>query len=90
MTDHADSHLSRCKARDRSIVLVLVGTVILMPPVAGIALIDAKIGGIPFSLLYVFVVWALLIAGAAALARPLLRSDGSTYPAETPDPNSLY
>jgi hypothetical protein len=82
-----DAPESRRKAHDRSIALVWVGIAFLMPPIAGISLIDDNVGGIPFPLLYVFIVWAVLIAGAAALARPLRDSDKSTSgPAETPDP----
>lgn len=51
--------------------LLLVGIVLLMPPVVGASLIDGRIGGIPVPLLYVFAVWALLITVARLLARGL-------------------
>ncbi len=57
--------------------LLLVGIGVLLPPIAGISLVDAKIGGVPVPLLYIFIVWALLIAGAALLARPLRDSEQS-------------
>ena len=85
MTDRTDPQLSRRKLRDRSIALVLVGVILLMPPVVGISLIDGKLGGVPIPLLYVFAVWALLIAGAVALARPLRDSDKTMASAEPPD-----
>lgn len=85
MTDQSDPQLSRRKLRDRSIALLLAGIVLLMPPVVGISLVDGKIGGVPVPLLYVFIVWALLIAGAAVLARPLRDSDKSTAADESPD-----
>lgn len=44
---------------------------LLLPPIVGISSIDLKLGGVPTPLVFVFVIWALLIAGAAALARPL-------------------
>lgn len=74
------------KARDRSIAILLVGTVVLMPPVAGIFLIDGSVFGVPFLLVYIFTVWALLVAGAAMLSRtlrvgddvPLTMDDSST------------
>lgn len=75
MTERADSHRSHRKIRDRSMVLVLVGTLLLMPPLAGIMLIDGKIGGIPVPLLAIFAVWGALIAGAAALSRRLREAD---------------
>lgn len=71
MTDHQESANSGRKIRDRSLALLLVGTILLTPPVAGISLIDGKLAGIPVSLLYIFCVWAFLIFGAALLARPL-------------------
>ncbi len=86
MTDRAQLQLSRRKVRDRSIVLLLVGTVLLMPPVAGIILTEGSIGGIPLPLLYVFVVWSALIVGAAALGRALLDTDESQSSTETHDP----
>lgn len=48
-----------------------------MPPLAGISLIDEKIAGLPITLIYIFLVWALLIAGAAFLAGRLLDSNQS-------------
>jgi hypothetical protein len=76
--DRTDTHLFRRKVRDRSIALVLTGMVLLLPPIAGISSIDLKLGGVPTPLVFVFVVWALLIAGAAALARPLRESETVT------------
>lgn len=63
-----DPRLSRRKIRDRSVALLIVGTLLLLPPVAGISLVEARVFGVPFPLLYVFLVWAALIAGAARLA----------------------
>lgn len=62
------------KTRDRALVLVLVGCALLTPPLAGIFQIDARILGIPFTGLYLFVVWAALIVGAAALSGRLSSS----------------
>lgn len=81
MSDQTDKRLSHRKIRDRSMVNVLVGTVLLMPPVVGVSLIDSKIGGIPVPLLFVFGVWAGLIAVAILLARRL--DDAETAPAST-------
>ena len=55
-----------------------------MPPLAAIALVDGKVGGVPVPLLYVFSVWAILIAGAAALARPLRNSEHTTASSGSP------
>ena len=75
MTDSAELGLARRKARDRSIALVVAGTALLMPPLAGVSLVDGTIAGMPIPLVYVSVVWAGLIAVAAAIARPLQNSE---------------
>lgn len=88
MTNNADLQLARRKVRERSIALLLVGVAFLMPPIAGISLIDHEIAGMPIPMLYLFAIWALLIVGAAALARPLRDSEDSsstTRPPGAPD-----
>lgn len=71
LRDRAEQSQSDRKARDRAMILPLVGLILLAPPVGEIFLLDAKIAGVPFTLVYVFAVWALVIAGAAMLARRL-------------------
>lgn len=73
------------RARDRSVALLLVGTVVLMPPIAAIFRIDGTLFGVPFLLVYIFVVWLLLVAGAAALARPLESGDTPAPSAKADD-----
>ena len=88
MTDRAHLQLTRRKVRDQSVVLWVVGAAAILPPVAGISLVDGEIGGLPVPLVYIFIVWILLIAGAALLARPLLDADdaiSSAEPADTED-----
>ena len=75
MTGPAELGLARRKARDRSIALLVAGTALLMPPLAGVSLAGDTIAGMPTPLVYVSVVWAALIAAAAALARPLQNSE---------------
>jgi len=75
MDDRAGQHRRAAKSRDRSLALVLAGLVLLMPPVAMIFHLDAKIGGIPFTLIYLFLIWSGLIAGAAYLSRQLGTGD---------------
>ncbi len=89
--DRTDEPLRHRKTRDRALILPLAGLILLTPPVAGIFHLDVKIAGIPFTLVYLFAVWALLIAGAAALSRRL-RDGGEPGappapqgPAEQPD-----
>lgn len=82
MIDKADIQLSRRKLRDRSVALLIVGIVLLMPPLLRIGTIDTTVFGIPFALVYLFGVWAFLVIGAALLARPLRDSDRT--PQDTP------
>lgn len=65
------------RAQERSVSLLIVGLAVLMPPLARIANIDIAIWGFPAQFVYVFFVWALLIFGAATLARPLRRFNAS-------------
>ncbi len=75
MAERRTQRFAGRKTRDRAIVLLFAGVVLLIPPLVGLALVDASVAGIPFPVFYVFAVWVLLIAGAAALARPLQDSD---------------
>ncbi|MAN79296.1 MAG: hypothetical protein CMM77_05495 [Rhodospirillaceae bacterium] len=54
--------------------ILLVGIVLVMPPFAQVVLVDANLFGVPIPLLYIFVVWAALIFGAAIMAGPLSRT----------------
>lgn len=71
MKDRAAQQVRFRKARDRSLVLLLVGCFLLMPPTAAAFQLNASWNGVPATLIFVFVVWGLLIAGAAYLARSL-------------------
>ena len=62
---------SNRKARDRAFILLIVGLALLIPPIAGMFQMDMRVAGIPFTALYLFVVWGLLIAGAALLSNKL-------------------
>ncbi len=64
------------KITDRALILPLLGCFLLLPPLAGIFQLDFRIYGIPVTALYLFGVWAVLIAGAAWLSRPLQDSAG--------------
>ena len=72
------------QARDRAMILPIVGLALLLPPFATIFAIDLKIAGIPLTVLYLFTVWAALIAGAALLARPLSQAESSDGNSESP------
>ena len=66
-----DQPLRDSKVRDRALVLLLVGSLLLISPLAGVFQVDIKLAGVPFTLVYLFVVWGILIAGALALSHRL-------------------
>ena len=85
MHDRTDQPLHHRKIRDRALILPLVGLILLMPPVAGGFHLEIMIAGLPFTGVYLFVVWAMLIAGAAALSRRLRDGDDSAAPVDAQD-----
>lgn len=87
-----DRPLRDRKTRDRALILPVLGAVLLMPPIAGIFGLEAAIGGVPVPVLYVFAVWASLIAGTAFLARHLAPAgddgeDGGASADNGPEPD---
>lgn len=76
--------LRRRKTRDQSLILLFVGVILLMPPVAAIFDLDTKVGGIPTPLAYLFVVWAMLILGALFISRRLGPTDEAPGPTDEP------
>lgn len=77
MARRADQPLRHRKARDRAVILPLVGAILFLPPVAAVFRVDATVAGIPLLVLYIFAVWAGLILAAAALAPRLRESDAA-------------
>ena len=71
MASIPEQSLKQRKARDRAIILPLVGLLLLTPPLAKIFSFEGTLLGLPFIWLYVFAVWAALIAGAAWLSSHL-------------------
>jgi hypothetical protein len=65
------------KAHDRALILPIVGLLLLIPPIADLFQLETRIAGVPFTALYLFVVWGALIAGAFALSRRLRDGDRS-------------
>ena len=51
---------------------------LLLPPLAGIFQSEAKLFGIPVTLLYLFAIWLALIVGTAWLSQALTRGEDST------------
>ena len=81
--------LSERKANDRAMILLLVGCLLLTPPLAGIFQLDTRILGIPFTGFYLFAVWAGLIAGAAALSRRIQNSAEWNNEEDAQDPQDM-
>jgi len=78
MADREQLQLEQRRARDRSLALLVTGIVLLMPPIAGVALVESRVAGIPMPILYVFLVWIGLIIGAARLSSKLSRDAESS------------
>lgn len=74
-TEQTESNhpISNRKISDRALILLLVGCLLLMPPLANIFQLDVRVMGIPFTGIYLFVVWGVLIVGAAFLSNRLQR-----------------
>jgi len=82
MAGNSDLQLSRRKTRDKSVALLIVGFVLLMPPIVRTSLFEGSIFGIPYTVFYMFTVWALLISGAAIMA-PRLRDNDKSRQGDT-------
>ena len=52
-------------------IVTLLGVVVVMPPVVTLFLSDARIGGVPLIVAYLFAVWLALIGSARLLAHRL-------------------
>lgn len=71
------------KVVERALILPLIGLLLLIPPIASIFEIDSRLSGIPFTLLYLFFVWAVLIVAAARLSSRLQNLDDREPDQET-------
>ena len=75
MDDRAKQHRQRHRTHDRATILLILGVVLLMPPLAGVFNLEARIAGIPLTLVYLFSVWAVLIVGTAVMSGRLGRGE---------------
>ena len=85
MKDRASQQVRFRKAKDRSLVLVLVGCILLLPPVAAIFQLEATWNGVPATLMFVFTIWGVLIVGAAMLSRSLNQEEEQSAPGDPLD-----
>ncbi|MGF1446951.1 MAG: hypothetical protein ACFBRM_12245 [Pikeienuella sp.] len=66
-----DQPIRARKTRDAALLLPLAGLALLMPPIANVFAVDARLGSVPVVAAYVFAVWFGLILLAWRLARRL-------------------
>ena len=64
-------------ARDAAMVLPFIGAILLFPPIVLIFAAPAVVAGVPLVLVYIFGVWAAIIAAAFVLARRLPGGEGA-------------
>ncbi|MCR9073553.1 MAG: hypothetical protein NXI18_17835 [Alphaproteobacteria bacterium] len=80
---------TRTKTRDAVALMVLLGTFLVMPPILGVVNQPTTVFGLPTTVVYVFSVWAALIAGTRIIARRADRSgewDEVRIQSKRPDP----
>lgn len=75
--------MDRQKLRDAALVLPVFGLILFMPPFVGLFGGADATGGVPAIALYLFGVWAVLIALSALLSRRLGRAERRSAEAET-------
>ncbi len=73
MRDPTGTNTDQRRTGEKAAVVLLIGLILLMPPVANIFSLQHKIAGIPFMLVYLFVVWAGLIFAGFRMSRRMLQ-----------------
>lgn len=67
-------------AKDAATVLAFVAAALLLPPIVLIFAAPVLVGGIPLIVIYIFGVWAVVIAAAWLVARRLARLPDAPEP----------
>ena len=65
--------MDRRKLESAALFLTIFGAMLIMPPLALLFQLERRIFGVPAEVVYLFVVWAGLIAGARWLGHRLPR-----------------
>ena len=73
--DRAAQYREQRRTRDQALVLLIAGLALLLPPGANVLHIDARVFGVPTTLVYLFVVWAGLIVLTRRLSSRLREDD---------------
>jgi len=65
--------MERRKLESAALFLTVLGAMLIVPPLALVFQIERRLFGVPVQVIYLFVVWAGLVAGAFWLGRHLPR-----------------
>lgn len=74
--------MDRRKLESAALFLTIFGAMLIMPPLALLFQLERRVLGIPAELIYLFVVWAALVAGAWWLGHRLPREAAAEPSAE--------
>ncbi|MEO1493000.1 MAG: hypothetical protein AAFV19_12680 [Pseudomonadota bacterium] len=86
MADRAAPQRRQSRTHEKAAIVLAIGLLLLMPPVANIFTLPQKIAGVPFTLIYLFVVWAGLILSGILMSQRLLEEEDArqTPPGSAP------
>lgn len=65
--------MERRKLESAALFLTVFGAMLIMPPLATVFQLERRLFGVPFEVIYLFLVWAGLVAGAYWLGKRLPR-----------------
>lgn len=77
--------MERHKLESASLFLTILGAMLITPPLVLLFQIDGRLLGVPAEVVYLFIAWAGLIAGAWWLSRRLPRERATETPVEGED-----
>ena len=69
--------MDRRKLVSAALFLTLLGVLMILPPLAALFQVERRLLGVPAEVIYLFVCWVLLIAGAFRLSSRLPRETES-------------
>jgi hypothetical protein len=72
--------MTRRKLISASLFFTLFGVIAFMPPLILLVRFDMRVAGVPIETVYVFVLWALLVAGTRWFSRILPQDDPRVEP----------
>ena len=79
--------MTRRKLVSSALFFTLFGVFAFLPPLILLFRFDARIGGVPVETVYVFVLWAVLVAGARWFSRVLPDDTASSAAARQDRPS---